>query len=168
MSTISVDRICPRHTTSTDIEALTIGNGDVLSKYERIPFQSIASGPFTDQNDNTTPMTGVITIMGDNASLFLNPYTFTPTATDPYRLRLETYIPDKYLPAIGSNKAIGNIVVCISASNPVRILPTFLEMDYDGNITFYPLYPSTDNGFSTADVNCDIYGCTISWPLSQV
>lgn len=168
MSTISVDHICPRYAGATAMDTITLGSGTPLSKYNRVTFDSAVTGPFSDSGDSTSHMQGVITLMGEDVSLYIYPYTFTPTTSesDTAPLILTTRIPAIYLPDnMVKADRISNVILGSTAAADWQLVS--ISVSRDGDVAFIPSYPITVGGFCTNDGDVHLPGCTISWSIGQ-
>lgn len=166
MSIVSTDQIIPRYCSSVKISDFKINGGSVLDRYLSIPYTSLATGPFTDATtDNTEAITGVLNIMGDQVTLILDPYTFTPTVddTEPAPLTLSTPIAGSYAPYLDSG--VSNVFMASSAGFTIGMVSVGMNGGGDGDIEYTPQYPITTGGFSTSDGAVNLPGVSLSWRL---
>ena len=166
MSVVSVDSIIPRHSSSVNISNFRVNGGAVLNRYLSIPYSSLATGPFTDATtDNTVPVTGVLNIMGDQVTLILDPYTFTPTidASSAAQLTLSTDISSTYAPAL--DVGVSNVFMAYSANVTVGMVAVGMNGGGSGTIVYTPQYPITTGGFCTNDGEVNLPGTSMTWKI---
>ncbi len=174
MSLISTDSIVPRHGTKTNVDALSLGGGSILANYNREAFQSGVSGPFATAGEETNQATGVITLMDNVVTLFMNTFTFTATAdaSNVSPLILANTIPAVYRPEITDSKAAAAVTNLImgGVASLSPFTPLYIKVDKDGEVTYGPAYLGSGEistgGFCTTEGVVILPSCSVSWPIN--